>query len=138
MNPLQHATTAYDRAATTMPPLQQVVLLYDGAIRRIREARAAIERDRPQDLFVATGKAAAIVEALSASLDHQRGGAIAQNLDRLYGDLAFRLQQLNLEPEPEICDRLVDRLAVLREAWAKLSARPPEVDAQVSAHAETV
>ena len=120
-----------------MPPLQQIVLLYDGAIRRIREARAAIERGRANDLFIATSKAGAIVEALAASLDHQHGGVIAANLDRLYADLVFRLQRLNLDPEPGVCDQLAARLGALREAWAELSTRPPGPHGEPQPHAAT-
>jgi flagellar protein FliS len=132
MNAVRQATTAYDRAATTMPPLTQIVLLYDGAIRRTREARAAIEQGRPNELFIATSKASGIVEALAASLDHQHGGVIAANLDRLYADLIFRLQRLNLEPEPGICDQLAARLGTLRDAWAELSVRRRAPDAQTA------
>lgn len=132
MNAVRQATTAYDRAATTMPPLKQIVLLHDGAIRRIREARDAIERGRPNDLLIATSKASGIVEALAASLDHQHGGVIAANLDRLYGDLVFRLQRLNLEPEPGVCDQLAARLGTLRDAWAELSLRRPASEGQAA------
>lgn len=133
MAALNQAMSAYGRAADTMPALKQLVLLYDGAIARIREARAAIEQDRVQDRVTAINKAAAIVEALAACLDHERGGVVAANLDRLYGDLLFRLHGLALEPDPSLCDVLASRLQELRDAWAELAARPGEGAAQASA-----
>ena len=84
MRQMQRAMNAYGQAAETLAPARQLVLLYDGAIRRIKEARDAIGRRAIKERYVAIGKAAAIVDALQACLDHGRGGEIAGNLDRLY------------------------------------------------------
>jgi flagellin-specific chaperone FliS len=43
------AAAAYGHAAQAVPPLRQVVMLYDGAIRRITEAKLAIAEDRIED-----------------------------------------------------------------------------------------
>lgn len=123
MTGMQRAVSAYDQAATTMPALQQIVLLYDCAIRRLKEARAAIESGRVPARHVAIGKAAAIVDALQRSLDLERGGEIARNLDRLYTHLGFRMQQINLADDPAICDEVAERLGELRTAWATLLAQ---------------
>lgn len=121
MNAMQRAVTAYGQATETLAPIQQVVLLYDGAIRRIREARGAHEDGRIDDRCVAIGKAAAIIEGLQAALDHERGGEIAANLDRIYTDVAFRLQGVNLGEGAPICDELIERLSLLRQSWAALA-----------------
>jgi flagellar secretion chaperone FliS len=123
MNALQRAVTAYGQASETLAPVQQVVRLYDGAIRRVREAQAAIEARRVGERHAAIAKAAAIVEGLQACLDHQRGGEIAANLDRIYTHLTFRLHRLNLSDDPVICEELLARLGALREAWAGLASR---------------
>lgn len=125
MSGMQRAVTAYDQATETIPPLQQIVLLYDCAIRRLREARAAIEAGRIPARHVAVAKAAAIVDALQRSLDHERGGEIAGNLDRLYTHLGFRMQQINLANDPAICDEVAQRLGELRAAWATLLGQGP-------------
>ena len=120
MQTLRHALTAYGQAADTLPPLQQVVMLYDGAIRRVREARAAIEERRAGERYTAVSKATAIVEALQSCLDHEQGGEIAARLERLYTYFSFRLGALNLEPDVAVCDELIARLGDLRHAWAML------------------
>jgi len=117
--------TAYGQAAETLPPLQQIVMLYDGAIRRLKEAKAAGEAGRIGERWAAVGKAAAIIDGLHRCLDHERGGEIATNLDRIYTHLAFRLQQINLEGGSAICDEVVDRLGELRTAWAALLSQGP-------------
>lgn len=121
MTPTQRAMSAYGQAAQTLAPAKQIVLLYDGAIRRIKEARCAIEAKRINERYIAVTKAAAIVDALHACLDHEQGGEIAQNLDRLYTHIAFRLQSINLTDDPAICDELSARLGELRSAWADLA-----------------
>lgn len=123
MNPMRRAMTAYGQANDTLPPLQQIVMLYDGAIRRLKEARVAGEAGRIGARFDAVSKAAAIVEGLHHCLDPERGGEIAANLDRIYTHLIFRMQQINIEGDLSICDEVAERLAELRLAWATLLNR---------------
>jgi flagellar protein FliS len=113
----RRALSAYGQAAQTLPPARQIVLLYEGAIRRIREAQAAIEQGRIRERHAAIEKASAIIDALQACLDLDQGGEIARNLDRLYTDLGFRLQTLNLAKDGAICAELIARLEELRDAW---------------------
>ena len=124
MQPMQRAMSAYGQAAETLAPARQIVLLYDGAIRRIKEARQAIERRAINQRYVAIGKAAAIIDALQACLDHERGGEIAGNLDRLYTYFSLRLQRVNLDDDVAICDELVERLGELRASWAEIAVAP--------------
>ena len=121
MQGMQRALSAYGQAAETLAPLKQIVLLYDGAIRRIREARQAIELSRINERHAAVEKASAIIDALHAALDHERGGEIALQLDRIYTYLSFRLQRVNLDNDPAICDELVARLSELRASCAEIA-----------------
>ena len=125
MQTIRRAINAYGQASETLAPAQQIVLLYEGAIRRIREARHAIELRRVGDRCVAVHKATAIVEGLQSCLDHARGGEIARNLDRIYTHLIFRLQRINLTDDPAICDEVIARLDQLRAAWAQLAGGAP-------------
>ncbi|GBD42798.1 Flagellar protein FliS [bacterium HR40] len=118
------AFDAYGRASATIPPLEQIVMLYDAAILRVKEARAAIERGDVEGRFLSTRKAIAILEALQSCLDHDRGGEIARLLDRCYTYLILRLAEVNRRNAPALCDEILDRLGELRRAWAELSSRP--------------
>ena len=121
MASMQRAVNAYGQAAETLPPARQIVLLYDGAIRRIKEARHALELGRINDRCIAIQKATAIVDALHACLDYERGGEIATGLDQIYTYISFRLQRINLTGEVAICDELVLRLGELRASWAQIA-----------------
>ena len=124
MTHLQRAIDAYGHARETLAPLQQIVMLYDGAIQRIRDARSAHARHRFGDRQAALDKAVAILEGLQSGLDHARGGEIADNLDRLYSHLTFRLHQLAMTNDVTICDEAEERLLELRAAWAELGRQP--------------
>jgi flagellar protein FliS len=121
MNQLQRAVSAYGQAAQTLPPARQIVLLYDGALRRLKEAREALLAGRVRERWQAVQRATAIIEALHGSLDFERGGEIAPLLDRFYTYVGFRLQRINLDPDPAICDELAERLGEMRAAWAALA-----------------
>jgi flagellar protein FliS len=121
MQSMRNVMTAYGQAAETMAPARQIVLLYDGAIRRIREARHAIEARRINDRYAALAKATAIIEGLQGCLDLERGGAIARNLDQLYTYLVLRMTRINLEDDVAICDELTARLSELRDSWARIA-----------------
>ena len=121
MPSMRQAMTAYGQAAETLAPARQIVLLYDGTIRRVREARQAIEARRVNDRHLALSKATAILEGLQGCLDLERGGIVARNLDQLYTYLVLRLHRLNLENDVAICDEVTARLAELRDSWARIA-----------------
>jgi flagellar secretion chaperone FliS len=121
------AATAYGQAVQTIPPVRQVVMLYDGAIARLHEARRAIAEGRIEDRFNAVQKASRIVDALHACLDFERGGEVAPLLDRLYTYVSLRMQRINTGNDAAVCDEVIARLGELRDAWRTLaeSGAPP-------------
>jgi flagellar protein FliS len=121
MQSMRQAMTAYGQAAETLAPGRQIVLLYDGAIRRIKEARQAIEARRINDRYVALAKATAILESLQGCLDLERGGTIARNLDQIYTYLVLRLQRVHLGNDVALCDEVTARLSELRDSWAQIA-----------------
>jgi flagellar protein FliS len=64
--------------------MELVVMLYDGAIRFVGEARAAIARGDVRARTDATRRALDIVSELHMTLNVKEGGDIARELDRLY------------------------------------------------------
>jgi flagellar secretion chaperone FliS len=115
------AHTAYGNAAETTPPATRIVLLYDGAIRRLKEAASAIAERRIEDRWTAVAKASAILEALHGCLDLKRGGDLASRLDRLYAYLLMRTQQINVRNDAGVCAEVCERLMELRNAWAAIA-----------------
>jgi flagellar protein FliS len=120
---LRRARSAYDAGAATLPPAHQLVMLLDGAIRRLRQAKVAIAQGRVEERHAAVRKAHAILDALHNCLDHQRGGAVATSLDRLYRHLLFRMTRIDIENDAAICEEVAARLEPLRDAWAAVAAK---------------
>ena len=114
------AAAAY-RSADIQPPARQIVLLHESAIRRLEEARAAIDERRIEARFNLVMKAHAIVAALQSCLGFDQGGEIAPMLDRLYGHLLERLTAINLRNDPAICDELIELLGRMRDGWATIA-----------------
>lgn len=112
------------QAASTAGPAQLVLMLYDGAIARIRTAVDAIMAE-PADLHLAHDnltRAQAIVRELSVTLDHERGGDIAGNLARLYTFCTEQLVEANLAKDAAAAEVAVDVLTGLRDAWEQACA----------------
>ncbi len=125
----QRAVTAYGQAAETIPPLRQIVMLYEGAILRLQEAKKAIAEERIEDRHRAVSKAAAIVDALQGCLDFEQGGEVATHLDRFYTYVSFRIRQIDVRNDPAICDELIARLGEMRESWAAIEGTTPRAAA---------
>ena len=121
MTAVQKAMNAYGQAVETVSPARQIVMLYDGVLRYIANARSAIADRRISDRYQAVQKATQILEGLQGCLDHENGGDIAPQLDRLYTHYIFRLQAINVEDDPAICDELIALIGELRESWAVLA-----------------
>ena len=102
-------------------PAQRVVMLYDAAIRALQNARQAALDQRIQDRFNATQKATDIIAHLMDTLDKDKGGEIAVNLDRLYRHLMLRIVVINVKNDVAAADEVVGHLRQLREAWVTLA-----------------
>ena len=120
----RRVSAAYRSAAETHPPARQIVMLYDGAIQRIQEAKAAIAARRIEARFNSVMKAHAIVAALQSCLDFDQGGEVAPLLDRFYGYVLGRLTLVNVRDDPAICDELVRLLRQMRDSWAEIAPGP--------------
>ncbi len=132
MTAMRKAMNAYGQAVETIPPARQIVMLYDGVLRQIANARTAIGDRRINDRFIAVQKATLILEGLQGCLDHENGGEIAPQLDQLYSHYIFRLQAINMEDDPVICDELSAQIRELRESWAVLAGSGSAPEAAVA------
>jgi flagellar secretion chaperone FliS len=98
---------------------QILLLLYDGAIRFCRQAIVACEAGDHQEKQGRISKTFAIIDEFSNSLNHDIGGDIAIDLERLYD---FMLRQLNEARREDSCDKLkvVENLLIdLRATWGE-------------------
>ena len=102
------------------PPERLVQLMLEGALDRISLARGAMENGQVAAKGERIGKAISLVEGLRASLDHERGGELAGNLDALYEYAARRLLEANLRNDAAILDEVSRLLREIKQAWDRI------------------
>ena len=103
----------------TATPEQILIMLYDGAIRFIRQAMMAEEQGNLAYKLERISKTMAIIIEFSNTLDHKIGGQIAEDLDGLY---QFMIRELNGARKDTTGKKLktVEGLLVdLRDTWSQ-------------------
>lgn len=114
-------TPAYRSAqVTTSSPANQVVLLYEGAI---RFSAQSIQKLRARDFegaHTASIRAQAIVSALRESLDVS-AGEVALQLDAIYDFMLRRLVAGNMAKQPGPTLEVIELLRSLLEAWRAIA-----------------
>ena len=114
-------TAAYrQQAILTAPPGRLVVMLYDGCLRFLFQSAHAMREGDRQTSLQRMRRAEAIIDELTVTLDHDRGGDIAS---RLHGIYAFSRRQLLdawREGDADKIDEVSSMLSELRDAWAEI------------------
>ena len=107
-------------------PHRLILMLYDGAIRAIADAGAALAAGRVADKGTAISKAIGIIdEGLKASLDRARGGAMTEQLYELYDYMNRRLLITSLRNDRAGLDEVAALLTELRAAWQTIGDATP-------------
>jgi len=98
-----------------------VLMLYEGALLALLEARQCMERREVAAKGQAISKAVMIIDGgLKASLDIEAGGELGERLANLYDYMSERLLQANLHNRPELIDEVSRLLTELRGAWEQI------------------
>ena len=107
----------------TASPHRLILLLMDGAIDKLRAARAAMTRGN----IAAKGSnitwAMSIIDGLRASLNLERGGQIAANLDALYEYMIRTLVAANLHSDETKLSEVERLLGEIRSGWNGIEAQ---------------
>ena len=102
----------------TCSPLQLLVMLFDGAIRFIGEAEAAMGARDPRRAGERIGKAHAILAELASTLDRSQAPELSDNLLNIYSFCMGHLLEANLHQDPRRLAEVVVALTPLREAFS--------------------
>ena len=98
-------------------PHRLIQLLLDGALDRIAQAKGALIAGDTPAMGEALGKAIGILSGLQGSLDLERGGEIAANLNRLYDYMSIRLLDVHREKQSASLDEVVGLLGSIKSGW---------------------
>ncbi len=118
----REASTKYlTQQVASASPARLVAMLYDRAILLLHEAIEAIESGDIKRRWRANSKATEIVGQLWESLDQERGGEIATNLNQLYGFMIMRLTMVDVENNAQAAREVIRLLEPLRQSWHELA-----------------
>jgi flagellar protein FliS len=105
-------------------------MLYQGAIQDLREIAAAMQANDIQRRSDQSHHLLQVLNQLQGSLDMERGGEVAANLDRYYNLVRSRLLEAELKNSTEIIEGLLNQFLSLHQAWIEVdqSTVPPSAN----------
>jgi flagellar protein FliS len=127
-NPAMHNKGAQAYLQTQVQsrtPVELVVMLYDGAITFLGQARDAMAAGDLLAKRHALSRGLAIVQELQHMLNMEAGGEVAERLDGLYTYILGRCYEANVRRDGAGLDESIKLLTPLRDAWAAVAAQPP-------------
>lgn len=93
----QSYARSYQQAQfSTVDRGQLLLMMFDGGERFLSQAEQKLGGGDVPGFLHSLGRAQAVIAELLSTLDHQRGGEIARNLDRIYRFLLDHLLEANL------------------------------------------
>ncbi len=105
-------------------PHRLIQMLMEGALEKIAKAKGFMEHGNVAEKGRHVSWAISIIDGLRLSLDKEKGGEIAENLDSLYEYMTRRLVQANAENSASYLDEVASLLLEIKSGW---DAIPEEV-----------
>jgi len=112
------------RALEGASGVELTVALYDGIIRFMREAAAAVDRDDVSGRRRAVKRAMDILVHLQGTLRMDLGGKTAETLAEFYTASFALMLQGSMECSKAKFERVIAQVWEVREAWRKVAADP--------------
>lgn len=118
MNYSMNRSSVYkETSINTSSPMVLVTMLYQGAIRFLRQAANDIESQDLASKGQSIDRAVAIVQHLQSTLDMKNGREISKDLDRLYTYSLSRILEGSLKLEKKPIEEVIQLLSTLLSAW---------------------
>lgn len=105
-------------APNEISPHRVIALLLDGALERIGQAKVCLAENNLADFDVLLAKTVGILNGLRSSLDFEKGGEIAANLDAIYDYVAGKLVE---HRNPEALTEAENLLSEIKCGWDGIS-----------------
>jgi len=113
-------------AVQTSSPTKLVVMLYEGAIRFLRQSVTAISSKDLDQKRQSVDRAVAVIQHLQGTLDMDRGGAVAAELDKLYTYINSKIVEGSSKLQTAPVEEAIKLLTVLLSGWEEVSRRGQE------------
>ncbi|NMM54307.1 flagellar export chaperone FliS [Paenibacillus aquistagni] len=119
--PATNGYQAYQRNKyETASPHRLTLMLYDGGLRFIFQARTALEQQQHASAHQFLLKAQDVIYELISSLNEREGGELAANLKSIYLYIIDILVQANMTKQAESLQEAADLLTSIRQAWEQI------------------
>lgn len=110
-----------ETSITTQSKGRLVVMLYEGAIKFLKEAIRGIETGDPEAKGKCIAKAQDIILELNTVLDMEGGGEVAMNLRKLYMFMNSQLNQANLKQDTKMVEEVIKLMEELNQSWKAIT-----------------
>jgi flagellar secretion chaperone FliS len=118
----QQAIALYRNVSVeTADPMKLVILAYDGAVKAIEEAMAALAQEDYERKGKEIQRAMDLISELMSSLDMDRGGETARTLSGLYSYFLRRLVTAEYKKDARALDEVRAHLVELKAAWEQVT-----------------
>jgi flagellar secretion chaperone FliS len=118
-----------EQQAATATPAELTAMLYSGAVSRVMAAIELLGEGDHEGARTRLLRTQEIVLELRCSLDHDAGGQIAANLDRLYDFTYTRLVRAVVHRDAAAASEALAVLVSMRDAWREACLAPAPVTA---------
>jgi flagellar secretion chaperone FliS len=108
---------------TTSDPVRLVIICYEGVIDNLKLAKEKMKEKNYEKKAKALIKAQDIIAELKCSLDFEKGGKIANNLESLYNYMLRRILQADLNKDIGPIDEVIKMFNELLSAWQAVASR---------------
>ncbi len=95
-------------------------MMYEGAIKFLRQSLVGLEQNDAATFCRYLSKAQAIIAELMNTLDFEKGGTIAQDLDRLYDFMLFYLSEANLYRDANRINKVINLIDTVYSAYREI------------------
>lgn len=115
------ATQSYQNVQiATIDRGKLLLMMYDGAIKFLNLAKEGVETKDIQKFARFLSKGQAVIAELMNTLDFDKGGQIAKDLDRLYDFMLFYLTEANIQKDANKITRVIKLLEIIAGAYREI------------------
>lgn len=105
---------------TTTDRGRLLLMMYEGAIKFLKQSKAGLEANDMAKFCRFLSKSQAIIAELMNTLDFEKGGTIAKDLDRLYDFMLFYLTEANLHRDGKRITKVIGLIDTIYSAYKEI------------------
>lgn len=134
MTNLNPSLSYRESAVGSAGPLKLVILLYEQALEDLRRALAALAAGDIEGRTRGINHALLVLGQLQGTLDKERGGSVAENLDRFYEQVRAGLMQAQARQSSVLLEQQIRDLDEVHGAWCEVEKAMAPAGSRTVAH----